>query len=103
MPSLEESARLTDRVTMIVKIFERPDVVRRLVRTARTVFPGRIVVADDSRTPLRDLGPGVAIVSLPFNVGLSSGRNAALAQVTTEFTFPPMTTSPSSRRPTSAR
>jgi hypothetical protein len=87
LPSPEEGRSLADRVTMVVKTFERPDVVRRLVRTARIVFPGRILVADDSETPLNSLGPSVDIVALPFNVGLSAGRNAAVAQVTTEFTF----------------
>lgn len=72
---------------MIVKAFERPRAVRRLVRTARVVFPGRIVIADDSRVPLTDLGAGVEVLQLPFNVGLSAGRNAALDEVETEYVF----------------
>jgi len=72
---------------MIVKTFERPTTVRRLIRTARRIFEGRIIVADDSRVPLTDLGDGVEIVALPFNVGLSAGRNAALDRVETEYVF----------------
>lgn len=86
-PNTEEALDLTARVTMIVKTFERPATVRRLICSARRVFPGRIIVADDSRVPLSWLGPGVEVIGLPFNVGLSAGRNAALARVATEYVF----------------
>jgi glycosyltransferase involved in cell wall biosynthesis len=44
-------------------------------------------VADDSRAPVRDLGPGVDVIALPFNSGVAVGRNAALDEVRTEFVF----------------
>lgn len=72
---------------MVVKTFERPSVVRRLIDSARPVFSGRIVVADDSRQPVTDLGAGVDVLALPFNVGLSAGRNAAVDTVETEYVF----------------
>jgi len=87
LPSAEEQAELAARVTMVVKTFERPKVVRRLIDSARPVFSGRIVVADDSREPVTDLGPGVDVLPLPFNVGLSAGRNAAVDTVQTEYLF----------------
>lgn len=87
LPTSAEQDALSARVTMIIKTFERPAIVQRLVSSARTVFPGRIVVADDSREPLTSLGDGVEILALPFNVGLSAGRNAALDVVETEFVF----------------
>jgi len=77
-----ESART---VTMVVKTFKRPDVARRLVRSARTVFDGRIVVADDSPTPMTFEDPLVDVIAMPFNSGVSVGRNAALDAVDTEF------------------
>lgn len=77
-----ESART---VTMAVKTFKRPDVARRLVRSARTVFDGRIVVADDSPTPMTFEDPLVDVIAMPFNSGVSVGRNAALDAVDTEF------------------
>ncbi|GGB69941.1 hypothetical protein N798_15695 [Knoellia flava TL1] len=81
----EERAEVARRVTMTVKTFERPAVLRRCLASARTVFEGRIVVADDSRQPTLDLGPGVDVLALPFNSGVPVGRNAALDAVTTEL------------------
>lgn len=70
---------------MTVKTFQRPSVARRLVRAARTVFDGRIVVADDSRQPMTFDDPLVDVLPLPFNSGVSVGRNAALDAVDTEY------------------
>ncbi|MFW5471857.1 glycosyltransferase family 2 protein [Knoellia sp. CPCC 206450] len=86
-PTPEERAEVARRVTMTVKTFERPAVLRRCLASARTVFDGRVVVADDSREPARDLGPGVDVVALPFNSGVPVGRNAALDEVRTEYVF----------------
>lgn len=71
-------------LTVIVKTFERPRELRRLVRSVRRLQPGvAIVVADDSRRP-REVD-GAEVVRLPFNSGVSAGRNAALERVETEF------------------
>lgn len=76
---------LVDDVTVCVKTFERPETIARFVRLARKVFDGRIVVADDSKTPWRSDDPLVDVLALPFNTGVSHGRNAALAEVTTPY------------------
>jgi len=83
----QERAEVARRVTMTVKTFERPDVLRRCLASARAVFDGRIVVADDSRVPVERLGPGIDVIALPFNSGVPVGRNAALDAVGTEFVF----------------
>ena len=80
-----ERAESVRTVTMAVKTFKRPDVARRLVRSARTVFDGRIVVADDSPAPMSFADPLVDVIAMPFNSGVSVGRNAALDAVDTEF------------------
>ena len=81
-----ERAETARTVTMTVKTFQRPDVARRLVRSARRVFDGRIVIADDSPTPMSfDDDPLVDVIPMPFNSGVSVGRNAALDLVGTEF------------------
>ena len=77
--------RLAREVTLTVKTFERPDALARHLRTARRVFAGRIVVADDSRVPWTSDDPDVEVVALPFNSGVSKGRNAALDRVRTPF------------------
>lgn len=84
-PTPDERAEVARRVTMTVKTFERPHVLRRCLASARLVFDGRIVVADDSREPVRDAGENVDVLALPFNSGVSVGRNAALDAVETEF------------------
>lgn len=72
-------------LTVIAKTFERPANSRRMVSTLRRVFDGRIVVADDSLSPQAFDDPQVQVVVLPFDSGVARGRNAALAEVSTEF------------------
>ncbi|GAA4403332.1 hypothetical protein GCM10023153_33260 [Ornithinibacter aureus] len=84
-PDPGERAESARTVTMAVKTFKRPDVARRLVRSARKVFDGRIVVADDSPVPMSFADPLVDVIAMPFNSGVSVGRNAALDAVDTEF------------------
>lgn len=72
-------------LTVIGKTFERPANARRMVKSLRRVFDGPIVIADDSRTPLTWDVPGVNPVILRFDSGVAAGRNAALAEVETEF------------------
>lgn len=86
-PTGAERADVARRVTMAVKTFERPDVLRRCLTSARTVFDGQIVVADDSRRPVTALGPGIDVIAMPFNSGVPAGRNAALDAVGTEYVF----------------
>jgi beta-1,4-N-acetylgalactosaminyltransferase 2 len=84
-PDPAERAETAARVTVAVKTFERPAVARRLVRSVRRVFDGRIVVADDSRVPMASPVPGVDVLALPFDVRVSVGRNAALDAVRTDY------------------
>ncbi len=69
-------------VTALIKTFERPHTVRRLVASIRRLHPSMpIVVVDDSSSP-RDI-EGVTFVKMPFDSGLSAGRNEGLRHVTT--------------------
>ncbi len=78
--------RSTTGLTAIVKTFERPHLLRRLVQSLRRHYPELpIVVADDSREPTRL--PGVETVVLPFDSGVSAGRAAALDRVETPYTW----------------
>lgn len=75
---------LTNCLTIIIKTFERPRTVRRLVASIRYYYPKiRIVVADDSylSTSLDE----VDVIRLPFDSGVGKGRVAALNAVNTEY------------------
>jgi hypothetical protein len=78
------AALVADRLTIVVKTFERPHLLRRLVRSVHRTHPGvRVVVVDDSATPTEL--DGVDTVVLPFDQGVSAGKAAGLATVSTEF------------------
>ncbi len=73
-------------VTLIVKTFERPHVVQRLLRSVRVHMPTlNVVVADDSAQPGGFDPQGATVLKLPYQVGVSAGRNAALDHVPTPF------------------
>jgi hypothetical protein len=76
---------LADEITVAAKTFLRPRTARRMVRSLRRVFPGRIVIADDSPEPMSPPDDSTEIVAMPFNSGVSRGRNAALDQVRTPY------------------
>jgi hypothetical protein len=73
-------------ITAVVKAFERPRSLRRLLDGLHRWFPGiHIIVADDSRIPT-DI-TGVEVIRLPFDSGVSVGRQAALDRVRTPYTW----------------
>ena len=72
-------------LTLVVKTFERPAVLRRMLAGARRVFDGPIVVADDSHEPFVTDDPLVTVLRLPFDTGVGAGRNALIDAVTTEY------------------
>jgi glycosyltransferase involved in cell wall biosynthesis len=86
-PALEPAPRipgLDRQLTAVIKTFDRPDACRRLIASIREQFPSLpIIVADDGKTPL---GEGdYEYLRLPFDVGLSAGRNAAVDRVRTPY------------------
>jgi glycosyltransferase involved in cell wall biosynthesis len=79
-----ESVVPLSNLTAVVKTFERPKILKRLIKSIRRMYPTlQIIVADDSRNPV--VIPDVQIVNLPFNSGVSAGRNAALRAVNTKY------------------
>jgi len=83
---------MTPELTIIIKTFERMDSLECLLDSVEKMgFPYPIAIADDSRAPYRkkilDRFPGLPIeyIELPFDVGLSAGRNILLNTVGTEF------------------
>lgn len=73
-------------VTAIIKTFERPKLLLRLVNSLKKHYPNiPIIIADDSRTPSEI--EGTTLVRLPFDSGVSAGRAAALELVRTKYTW----------------
>ena len=73
-------------LTAIIKTFERPKELRRLVSSIRRFYPNmRIVVVDDSREST--ILDGVETIVMPYDSGVSAGRNRALVAVKTKYTL----------------
>ena len=73
--------RLAD-ITAVVKTFERPRMLARLLRSIRRIHPSlKVIVVDDSKHP-QDV-PGATVIRLPFDQGISAGRQAGLDAVET--------------------
>jgi len=72
------------QLTALVKTFERPRIVRRLVASIQRLYPELgIVVVDDSRKPTHLAG--VNTIAMPYDSGIAAGRNEGLRHVTTPY------------------
>lgn len=79
-----QTALVDEKLTAVIKTFERPDTLRRLVRSIKKLYPGmHVIVVDDSRSPLEL--EGVKTVRMPYDSGVSAGRQKALEQVRTPY------------------
>lgn len=79
---------ITDDLTLIIKTFERPESLKRLIASIRLYYPLlRIVIADDSRNPIPVNCPNLEYCILPFATGTSFGRNYAVSKVKTKYFF----------------
>lgn len=77
-------AALLAQLTALVKTFERPGALKRLVASIQRLYPElHTIVVDDSREPTRL--PGVNTIVLPYDSGLSAGRSEGLRAVTTRY------------------
>jgi glycosyltransferase involved in cell wall biosynthesis len=80
-------------VTIGIKTFFRRPCLRRCINSARKFYPKiNIIVADDSPSDIKAKNqkryrdqPLVNVISLPFDVGLASGRNKIVSACTTKY------------------
>ena len=81
------AAEVERKVTVLVKTFERPDSLHRLLTSIRRFYPRiPVLVVDDSASPLEVIPADVRYFHLPYDsVGLSGGRNFGLRHVETEY------------------
>ena len=76
---------MNDKVTLIIKTFERPQCINRLVYSVKMKYPNlRMIVADDSRES-RPIAGVDEHIRMPYDSGVSAGRNLALSRVDTPF------------------
>ncbi len=80
-------SELAKLLTIAIKTFERPELVTRAVLSLRRIHPNiPIIIADDSREPISfDNDPFTATLHLPFDTGISFGRNRAIERVKTPY------------------
>ena len=79
----ENDASLTE-LTVLVKTFERPRVLRRFVGSVRRFYPElEVIVVDDSRKPVPL--DGVETITLPYDSGVSVGRNELVSRARTDY------------------
>jgi hypothetical protein len=76
-----EVSGLSTTTTLCIKAFERPRCLNRLLASIRQHRPDLpVIVADDGRKPFRHVDTaGIVCLPLPYDVGLSAGRNALVA------------------------
>src|SRR5262245_16714039 len=81
---------LDGELTVVVKTFQRPEALRRLVASVHRFYPDvPIVVVDDSAEALEPPPAGVTrYLHRPFNsLGVSAGRNLGVREVETQYTL----------------
>lgn len=87
-PTKAEKRQVVKNVTFIYKSFERKYMAKRLFWSIQRYFPGaKVIIADDSKTPLVIRSRYCKVIQLPFNSGLSKGLHAALDVVSTPYTM----------------
>ncbi|XP_002742173.1 beta-1,4 N-acetylgalactosaminyltransferase 2-like [Saccoglossus kowalevskii] len=81
-----ERNSVIDKVTVITKTFERPDVIEQFVSRVHKYYPNiSIIIADDSEFPKPIKKDNVKYFIMPFREGSFPGRNLALSQVRTKY------------------
>jgi len=81
---MQDQIFLDNHLTAVIKTFERPKALRRLLTSIKRSYPGlRIVVVDDSRCPVQ-LDEAKTII-MPYDSGVSAGRHEGLKHVTTKY------------------
>ena len=79
-----ESLLVDEKLTAVIKTFERPNELKRLVLSIKRFYPNmQIIVVDDSREPT--FIDGVKTIVMPYDTGISAGRNRAMKEIQTEF------------------
>ncbi|XP_059991705.1 beta-1,4 N-acetylgalactosaminyltransferase 2 [Lagenorhynchus albirostris] len=85
-PQNDAKRKLRDLVTIATKTFLRPHKIMTMVRSIREYYPDlTVIVADDSKEPLKINDSHVEYYTMPYGKGWFAGRNLAISQVTTKY------------------
>ena len=81
---MQDQTILNQHLTAVIKTFERPKALQRLLTSIKRQYPSlHIIVVDDSRNPIKL--DGVETIIMPYDSGVSAGRNEGLKHVTTKY------------------
>lgn len=73
-------------ITFIIKTFERHDKIENLLKSIKYYYPDiPIIITDDSYNPIPITGDNIEWYALPFDSGLSAGRNFMVDKVKTKY------------------
>ena len=76
--------KLNSMLSIVIKTFERPYCTNRIIDSIFHYYPKmKVIVGDDSRNPGEN--DAVEYHKLPFNSGISYGRNFLIDQVKTKY------------------
>jgi hypothetical protein len=83
-PDINEQEFANQNLTAVVKTFERPELLKRLIISIKRYYPDLpIIVVDDSKKPT--VINGVQTIVLPFDSGVSLGRIEGVKEVKTKY------------------
>lgn len=73
--------------TVIMKTVNRKDATRRCINSLRKFVRLPIIVVDDGKVDMTEEFKDVTYIKIPFDSGLSEGRNVAVSHVRTRYTL----------------
>ena len=74
------------KVSVVIKTFQRPLTVNASIASIRRFYSSvPVIVADDSREPVRFADRSIIVHRMPFDSGVSRGRNFLVSQVRTTY------------------
>uniref|UniRef100_A0A8B9YH15 Beta-1,4-N-acetyl-galactosaminyltransferase 2 (SID blood group) n=1 Tax=Bos mutus grunniens TaxID=30521 RepID=A0A8B9YH15_BOSMU len=89
MPKLYDPGperKLRNLVSIATKTFLRPHKLMTMLQSIREYYPDlTVIVADDSKEPLKINDSHVEYYTMPYGKGWFAGRNLAISQVTTKY------------------
>jgi len=81
---LELGKMLLDKVTLLIKTFERPDCLKKLLNSIYKYYKNIPIIVVNDGVPINDI-PNVFQINVDFDMGASYCRNLGLSMVNTPY------------------